>query len=187
MAPLYTVAAAVCLVALSELRQVAADQTTYKLKAQDVTEDAYFAVNLARNGRLPVHIKVVAEDKELVSELTEKVNTEGAGLPARDVTEESCKPLINSENFKEMFHHAFDYSAEADAKPNYRQTLQEALKAGLALFNEDYFTGLIARTTELADMTEEDLKAPTNDGTAATAVPTVIFAGLVAMLTGMSV
>ncbi|CDJ45601.1 SAG family member [Eimeria brunetti] len=55
-----------------------------------------------------------------------------------------------------------------------------------APFDEEYFTGLIERTAKLASMTEDDLKAPTNDGTAAAAVPTIMFAGLVAMLTAIS-
>ncbi|CDJ45604.1 SAG family member [Eimeria brunetti] len=55
-----------------------------------------------------------------------------------------------------------------------------------APFDEDYFTGLIARTAQLADMTADDLKAPTNDGTAAAAVPTIMLAGFVAMLTAVA-
>ncbi|CDJ45649.1 hypothetical protein EBH_0046680 [Eimeria brunetti] len=155
MAAFHKTAAAVCLVALSGIRSEATEETTYKLKAQDVTEYACAAVSLALNGRLPVHIKVVTEDNELVSKLTEK---------------------------KEIFHQALEYPMEESAAPNYRQTLQGALTAG-----EDYFTGIIAPTTDLADMTDEDLKAPTNDDTAAAAVPTILFAGLVAMLTAISV
>ncbi|CDJ45647.1 hypothetical protein EBH_0044460 [Eimeria brunetti] len=302
MAPFYGTAAAVGLVALSGIRAVAAQQDpqqqiTYKLTLENVTEDAYLAVNLARNGNLPVHIKEVAEDKNLVSKLEGVVTGVGAVEAGPDGEEpsESCKTLINSEHFDEVFRQAFEYPAGDGATPNYRQTLQEALKGGLALFrefltitfalcfvfctyllqsnqypvdetawgkiwekdagaslgyllgsnstqvgcvigrctkvttpgeanrsavektvksgdpvetptskavllcqlepaadrntapfDEDYFVGLIARKTELANMTEEDLKAPANDGTAAAAVPTILFAGLVAMLAGMS-
>ncbi|CDJ45648.1 SAG family member [Eimeria brunetti] len=281
MAPFYGTAAAVCLVALSGIRGVAAQQdagqTTYTLKVQEVTEDAYLAVNLARNGNLPVHIKEVTEEKNLVSKLKEVVTQVEAVEAEPDVDEpsESCKTLINSEHFNDAFRHAFEYPTGDGATPNYRQTLQEALNAGLNLFqnkypedteawttiwskdagaslgyllgsnstqigcvigrctkvttqgeqkrssvgkaarvdnpvetptnkavllcqleppaakdtapfDEAYFTGLIARTTELANMTEEDLKAPTNDGTAVAAVPTILFAGLLAMLTAIS-
>ncbi|CDJ45612.1 SAG family member [Eimeria brunetti] len=51
-----------------------------------------------------------------------------------------------------------------------------------APFDEEYFTGLIARTARLEDMTTDDLKAPTNDDTAAAALPTIMFAGLAAMI-----
>ncbi|CDJ45630.1 SAG family member [Eimeria brunetti] len=64
-------------------------------------------------------------------------------------------------------------------------TLKPAAQKGEAPFDDEYFTGLIARTAKLADMTEEDLKAPTNDGTAAAAVPTLLAAGLVAVLTAL--
>ncbi|CDJ45650.1 hypothetical protein EBH_0047790 [Eimeria brunetti] len=213
MVPLYGTAAAVCLVALYGLRSVAAQQqagqqTTYKLKVQEVTEviaallsyprllylfacvvfgeDAYLAVNLARNGKLPVRIKEVSEDKDLVAELEETVEPGGDEARGAEIDSESCKTLINSATFKEMFRQAFDYPTDTDATPNYRQMLQKALDEGLTLFSEDYFTGLIARTTQLEDMTDEDLKAPTNDGAAAAAVPTILLAGLGAMLTAIS-
>ncbi|CDJ45610.1 SAG family member [Eimeria brunetti] len=56
---------------------------------------------------------------------------------------------------------------------------------GQAPFDEDYFTGLIARTAQLEDMTTDDLKT-TNDGTSAAAVPAFVLSGLVAMLTAVS-
>ncbi|CDJ45646.1 SAG family member [Eimeria brunetti] len=291
MAPFYGTAAAVCLVALSGIRGVAAQQdspqqTTYKLKAQEVTEDAYLAVNLARNGGLPVRIKEVTENKNLVSTLTGKINAEGSQSPGGGRTDDQPLEKLKTKKpystlpdpsgvQKEMFHQAFEYPTGTGATPDYRQTLEEALKAGLDLFSkkypgdtqaweeiwkqdagaslgyllgsnstqigcaigrctkvttqtgptrsimektvdsneaveeltnkavllcqleppatkntapfdEAYFTGLIARTTELANMTEEDLKAPTNDGTAVAAVPTILFAGLLAMLTAIS-
>ncbi|CDJ45641.1 SAG family member [Eimeria brunetti] len=54
-----------------------------------------------------------------------------------------------------------------------------------APFDDEYFKGLIARTALLADMTEEDLKAPTNGSTAVAAVPTILAAGLVVTLTAV--
>ncbi|CDJ45638.1 SAG family member [Eimeria brunetti] len=65
--------------------------------------------------------------------------------------------------------------------------LSPAALKGKAPFDDEYLDALLARTAKLADMTEEDLKANTNDGTAATAVPTILAAGLVAMLTALSV
>ncbi|CDJ45626.1 SAG family member [Eimeria brunetti] len=65
--------------------------------------------------------------------------------------------------------------------------LSPAAEENKAPFDEEYFKGLITRTAKLAEMTEEDLKASTNDGTAATAVPTILAASLVAMVTAISV
>ncbi|CDJ45623.1 SAG family member [Eimeria brunetti] len=65
--------------------------------------------------------------------------------------------------------------------------LSPAAKKNEAPFDEDYFNGLIARTAQIAQMTEEDLQSSSNDGTAAAAVPTTLAAGVVAMLTAVSV
>ncbi|CDJ45640.1 SAG family member [Eimeria brunetti] len=65
--------------------------------------------------------------------------------------------------------------------------LKPAADKGKAPFDDEYFNGLIARTAKLADMTEEDLKAPSNDGTAAAAAPTILAAGFVAVLSALSV
>ncbi|CDJ45622.1 hypothetical protein EBH_0016680 [Eimeria brunetti] len=64
--------------------------------------------------------------------------------------------------------------------------LSPAAEKEKAPFDEEYFNELVARTARLAEMTEEDLKAPSNDGTAAAAIPTTLAAGLVAMLTAVS-
>ncbi|CDJ45642.1 SAG family member [Eimeria brunetti] len=63
--------------------------------------------------------------------------------------------------------------------------LKPPAEKGKAPFDGEYYDGLIARTAKLADMTEEDLKASSNDGTAAAAVPTILAAGFVAMLTAI--
>ncbi|CDJ45617.1 SAG family member [Eimeria brunetti] len=55
-----------------------------------------------------------------------------------------------------------------------------------APFDEEYYNGLISRTAKLADMTEEDLKAPSNGDTAAAAFPTILTAGLVAILASVA-
>ncbi|CDJ45643.1 SAG family member [Eimeria brunetti] len=55
-----------------------------------------------------------------------------------------------------------------------------------APFDEEYFTALISRTALLANMTQDDLKVPTNDGIAAAAVPSILATSLVAMLTALS-
>ncbi|CDJ45625.1 hypothetical protein EBH_0020010 [Eimeria brunetti] len=64
--------------------------------------------------------------------------------------------------------------------------LDPEAETGQPPFDEEYFDGLIARTDKLAGMTEEDLKAPSNDGTAAAAVPTIIAAGFLAILAAIS-
>ncbi|CDJ45635.1 SAG family member [Eimeria brunetti] len=55
--------------------------------------------------------------------------------------------------------------------------LNPAAQKNQAPFEEEYFNGLIARTTQLTDMTEDDLKAPANGATVAAAVPTILAAG----------
>ncbi|CDJ45644.1 hypothetical protein EBH_0041120 [Eimeria brunetti] len=228
MSSFYKTAAAVCLVALSGLQSAVADDNTYKFVAEEVTEaDAYFAANLARNGKLPVQISAVARDDELIAALKKKVESK----PQH--TGQACEATHITSNLETIFHHAFDY--KTGTTPDYLALLQNAIDSGLTVFNlvpaeerdtgldgasrevargnaenqtekavlfcelspavtsdktpfdEEYFTGLASRTAQLSEMTEDDLKAPTNDGTAATAVPTVLAAGLVAMLTAVLV
>ncbi|CDJ45621.1 SAG family member [Eimeria brunetti] len=248
-------AAAVCLVALYGLQSEAASpQTTYKFKAVEVTDDAYIAANLVRNGKLEVHISEVSKDTNLVPGLQKEV-VASASVEQPEGTTESCKKLMEQSGLKGIFHHAFSYKEKND----YRELFQAALDAGIAVFkekgyqnkwdeiwasdagaslayllganstkigcvigeciqvqtqdegepsseestgnaflfcdlspavdkskapfDEEYFNVLVARTAKLAEMTEEDLKAPSNDGTAAGAFPTILVAGLVAMLT----
>ncbi|CDJ45620.1 SAG family member [Eimeria brunetti] len=65
--------------------------------------------------------------------------------------------------------------------------LSPAVDKTKAPFDEEYFNGLIARTDKLASMTEEDLKAPSNDAAAASPFPAILTASMVAMLAGVSV
>ncbi|CDJ45603.1 SAG family member [Eimeria brunetti] len=257
MTSFYKTITAVCLVASSGLQSVAGSSATYKWTAEDVTAEAYLSVNLARNGKLPVHINEVATDTQLVDSLKEIV------ADSEDTrTGQTCNELIKSKELKDLFYSV----VKSQGEPDYRQLLQASLDEGLkvfessgypstgdgwttiwqdknfanlayllnsnstkvgcvigkctavqsppqgptgretgnqaemavllcdldppatknqAPFDEDYFTGLIARKAKLTDMTTDDLKA-TNDGTAAAAVPTIMFAGLVAMLTAVS-
>ncbi|CDJ34026.1 uncharacterized protein EMH_0058240 [Eimeria mitis] len=178
MIPLYKTAAAVCLVALCGL-QTEASTPTYKFKVEDVQPDAYLSANLARNGKLPIRISTVTKDDALVDSLKSAVQAatgENAG---------ACEGLITSD-LKKTFRHAFDYQVDAGTTPNYRQLLQEAVEEGLAAFDEEYFNGLTARTTALKDMTADDLQTPVGDGAEAAAIPTILIAGLVAMLTLVS-
>ncbi|CDJ45634.1 SAG family member [Eimeria brunetti] len=278
MASLYKTAAAVCLMALCGLRAEAAGQTTYKFRPLKVDDAAYFAANLVRNGKLPVHVSEVARDDNIVSTLNEKVVQDEIVKQTEEANEDTCEELIETLSLKEIFHLSFDYTDS----PNYRELLQKALDAGLQVFNqisalhlccvvltclsffkrkeypsqwgdiweveaganlayllgsnstkigcvigecvtvasggekalpsdetstgkaalfcklspevekgsapfdEEYFTGLVSRTAKLTEMAEEDLKAPSNDGTAAAALPTILAAILVAMLTALS-
>ncbi|CDJ36362.1 SAG family member [Eimeria mitis] len=270
MASFYRTAVAVCLVALGVLESEAQQgPATYKFTVVNVDEDAYLSANLARNGKLPVHISEVKKDDSLVTALTEEV-TAGAEPAA-----ENCTALITSE-LKARFHYSFDHEPESEASFDYRQLLQKALEAGLTVFkkaypkskeewqniwkddagaslayllasnsttigcvigrctqvatpaepevpelphdgagdsgtpegtlkkeavlfcdlkppavkdsapfDEEYFNGLIERTTQLKDMTEDDLKNSVGNGPVATA-STILIAGLVAMLTAVS-
>ncbi|CDJ54293.1 SAG family member [Eimeria brunetti] len=64
--------------------------------------------------------------------------------------------------------------------------LSPAAQADEAPFTEEYYNGLIARTASLKEMTEDDLKAPSNDGVAPGAIPAVLIAGFLAMLTAVA-
>ncbi|CDJ34031.1 uncharacterized protein EMH_0058800 [Eimeria mitis] len=177
MAPIYTAAAALCLT-LCGLQAEANTTPKYKFKVVGVDEDAYLAAKLARNGKLPVHISEITKEDTLITNLEGEVAGEGTA------TAENCTALITAE-LKANFHYSFTYEAEAKASPDYRQLLQKALDAGLAVFNEEYFNGLIERTTQLKDMTEDDLKNSVGNGPAAT-TSMLLIAGLVAMLTAVS-
>ncbi|CDJ45609.1 SAG family member [Eimeria brunetti] len=267
MASFYTTIAAVCLVAFTGLQTDAGNGVTYKWTAEEVTDDGYLSVNLARNGNLAVHINEVKREEKLVNSL--KTTVAGNQESRAD---SSCETLMQGKvELKDVFHKVFD----PQEKPDYRQLLQTSLEEGLAIFkskeypenpdgwttiweneafanlayllnsnstavgcvigkctstpasstpsppqvpgngqreaepqvekavlfcdldppategkapfDKEYFTALTARTTKLANMTEDDLKAPTNDGTTAAAVPTIMFASLVAILTAVSV
>ncbi|CDJ27795.1 uncharacterized protein EMH_0034870 [Eimeria mitis] len=186
MASFYKTATAVCLVALGVLQSEAqqgsgrggGESTTYKFKVVEVDEDAYLAANLARNGKLPVHISEVTKDESLVTDLAAEVTPE---VPP---TAENCTALITPK-LKARFHYSFEHDPNSESSFDYRQLLQEALEAGLKVFNEEYFNGLIERTTQLKDMTKDDLKNSVGNGPVATA-STILIAGLVATLTAVS-
>ncbi|CDJ28252.1 uncharacterized protein EMH_0039250 [Eimeria mitis] len=135
MASFCKTAAAVCLVALGVLQSAAQQDTNeggggstaYKFKVVDVDEDAYLSANLARNGKLPVHISEVTKDESLVTELTAKV------APEEQQTAQNCTALITTE-LKERFHYSFEHESESEASFDYRQLLQGALEAGLKVF-----------------------------------------------------
>ncbi|CDJ34029.1 uncharacterized protein EMH_0058580 [Eimeria mitis] len=183
MASFYKSAAAACLVALCGLQSEATPVKTYKFSAVDVGEgkrisQAYLSVNLLRNGKLLIRISEVARDEDLVTTLKNQV-VEGGAL-----TDGTCDDMKIKSDLKEMFYRAFEYNTDT---PDYRQLLQEALNAGFDAFTEEYFNGLIARQTLLKDMTAEDLNVSVEAGfAAATAVPTVLTSGLLAMLTAIS-
>ncbi|CDJ35798.1 uncharacterized protein EMH_0000330 [Eimeria mitis] len=127
MAPFYKTAATVCIVALCGLQSEAADGKKYKFTSEDVTEEAYLAANLVRNGNLPVHISEVSKDDTLVTSLKQNVEAKEAS------TDGTCETLIEGD-LKEGFHHIFEYDVETKATHDYRQLLQEALDKGLAVF-----------------------------------------------------
>ncbi|CDJ57413.1 SAG family member [Eimeria maxima] len=84
-----------------------------------------------------------------------------------------------------------DPPEEPPAKPTVTATdkavlfckLDPSTQENTAPFSEDYFKALIARETSLTDMTENDLQPSVELGAAPAAVPTILIAGLVAMLT----
>ncbi|CDI74153.1 SAG family member [Eimeria praecox] len=64
--------------------------------------------------------------------------------------------------------------------------LSPAATENQAPFDEDYFNALITRKTQLSDMTEEDLKLPSNGTSTAAALPAILVVGLAAMLATVS-
>ncbi|CDJ45637.1 SAG family member [Eimeria brunetti] len=132
MASFYRTTAAVCLVALYVLRSEAKDQTTYKFKAFNVDDTCYLAANLARNGSLPVHINEVARGESLVSTLKTKVESQENVIEEAAVSDHSCDALVKKEGLKDIFHYTFPQQEN----PNYRELLQAALDAGLAVFTD---------------------------------------------------
>ncbi|CDJ54290.1 hypothetical protein EBH_0045880 [Eimeria brunetti] len=152
-----------------------------QIQVDDIKEDEYLYANLVRNRKLPIHISELTRDQQLVDSLKEAV-----GAKETAAGEGACGNLIEASN-----------TYKTDDPPEYSQLLQDALDAGLAIFNpavekdsipfdEEYFNGLIARTAKVAEMTEEDLKAPVEESAATTAGPTVLIADLAAMLAAAS-
>ncbi|CDJ45614.1 SAG family member [Eimeria brunetti] len=135
MAPLYKAAAAVCLAALAGLQSEAAQPPTYKYEAVKVDDAAYVAANLARNGKLAVHITEVTKDEDLVTSLGKKLLGTSGGVQAKSVvTSSSCSGLIEALKLENMFRHSFEYQDN----PNYRELFQAALDDGLQLFKSKY-------------------------------------------------
>ncbi|CDJ32329.1 SAG family member [Eimeria mitis] len=197
MVSFYKTAAAVCLVV------VCGPQS-------GVAGDAYLAAKLARNGKLPVHITEVSEDENTVTTLTNTVNDATAGDDA------TCKKLVEShlkETFHRAFEYKADTTPnyhellQAALNDGLAVFEKEGPMNGLRpkhppqlwfcflglsfclfflLFSEEYFNGLIERTTLLKDMTADDLKLSVGNGAEAAAVPTILIAGLVAMLAVVS-
>ncbi|CDJ26995.1 uncharacterized protein EMH_0078340 [Eimeria mitis] len=64
--------------------------------------------------------------------------------------------------------------------------LSPAAAEGQAAFSEEYFKELIARQDELKSMTEDDLKDPIVTSSADASVPSILTAGLVAILAAIS-
>ncbi|CDJ54292.1 hypothetical protein EBH_0045900 [Eimeria brunetti] len=134
MGSFYKAAATVCLLAFCGLQSEAAKVKKYKFTVKEVNEDDYIYANFVRNGKLPTHISEVAKDQDLVDSLkTEVGKQETSGADA------TCEALIKASNFKTMFHHPFEDND--DASPDYRQLLQNALDAGLAVFRGTDSTG----------------------------------------------
>ncbi|CDJ35402.1 uncharacterized protein EMH_0097240 [Eimeria mitis] len=128
------------------------------------------SVNLARNGKLPVHISEVARDEGLVTALKAQVVEDGALTGG-----------TNKEYPKDEAAWGKIWAEEEGS------SLAYLLGSTSTTIGEEYFNGLIARTTFLKDMTAEDLKTSVEaGGAAAAAVPTVLIAGLLAMLTTIS-
>ncbi|CDJ29366.1 uncharacterized protein EMH_0003670 [Eimeria mitis] len=175
MAPFYKTAAAFCLAGLFGLQSVAATETKYKFETSEVKEEAYLTVRLARNGKITATTNDVARDEDVLAALQEKFVTENTAQ------EPTCAALIN-EKLKKVFHVSFSYTET----PNYSTLVEGALKNGLEAFSEEYFNELIARQDKLKSMTKDDLKDPIVTSSASAAFPSILTAGLVAVVAAIS-
>ncbi|CDJ45651.1 hypothetical protein EBH_0048900 [Eimeria brunetti] len=129
MISFYKTVTAVCLVGLCGLQSdAAALGTKYKFTVVNVADDAYVASNLARNGRLPVHISKVEKEDKLVTSLEEKVKG------AEAIAGGTCDTVELKTELKDVFHQAFDCPTETGTPPDYLQLLQNALSEGLKAF-----------------------------------------------------
>ncbi|CDJ27796.1 uncharacterized protein EMH_0034880 [Eimeria mitis] len=109
MSSIYKAVATVCFVALWGLHTTSAeDPYLYEVITEDVSEEAYLAANLVRNGKLPVHIGNVVKDESLVTTLKRA----DQGAPA--FIEGPCNEVTVKAGGLEMFHHIFDYHANPD-------------------------------------------------------------------------
>ncbi|CDJ45639.1 SAG family member [Eimeria brunetti] len=138
MASFYKSAAAVCLVALYGLQSEASGTTiTYKFNPVVVDDACYLAANFARNGKLPVHISAVEKDIDIVSALTDKVQTHTTEKVEDAVSDATCSALMEAAKLKDIFHYTFEYTDNAaENSLNYRELLQKALDAGLKVFTK---------------------------------------------------
>ncbi|CDJ28155.1 uncharacterized protein EMH_0099560 [Eimeria mitis] len=117
---------------------------------------------------MSVRIGVLTEDSTLADGLKAAFTAAEEPLIAASCDEAIAK--LKEKKFTALFTSAEDR--------NYRQAVQKALDAGLG---KEYYEALIERKTPLTAMTEEDLKAPVQ-GAAAAAVPSLLVAGLTAIV-----
>ncbi|CDJ45652.1 hypothetical protein EBH_0050010 [Eimeria brunetti] len=94
--------------------------------------DTYLAINLARNGKLPVRINDVETGDNLVTSVKGKIQEKGAGT-----TDGTCQEFAVKTELKNMFFHTFENTPETS--PDYRKVLQEALTKGLSVFTEQKY------------------------------------------------
>ena len=112
---------AFCLVALYGF-QLATAATTFA--AEDVTDDAYLSVNLARNGKLSVRINEVTKADDMVQTLKTALGN-GTGLTSSG----TCDNMALGTSLKLTF--SVKFTQETSKTPNYRDMVQTALNKGL--------------------------------------------------------
>ncbi|CDI76888.1 SAG family member [Eimeria acervulina] len=114
---------AFCLVALYGFQLATAAPPTFA--AEDVTDDAYLSVNLARNGKLSVHINEVTKADDMVQTLKTALG-DGTGLTSSDAT---CDNMALGASLKLTF--SVKFTQETSKTTNYREMVQTALNKGL--------------------------------------------------------
>ncbi|CDI81232.1 SAG family member [Eimeria acervulina] len=112
---------AFCLVALYGF-QLATAATTFA--AEDVTDDMYLSANLARNGKLSVHINELEKADDMVKTLKTALG-DGTGLTTAD----TCDNMTLGASLKLTF--SVKFTQETSKATNYRDMVQTALNKGL--------------------------------------------------------
>ncbi|CDJ36840.1 uncharacterized protein EMH_0097260 [Eimeria mitis] len=214
MAPFYKAAAAFCLVGLCWFQSEAAEEKKYIFEVAPAEEDAYLTAKLARNGKITAKTNTVEKDPQLVSSLQGKVgtSTEDTNAACTTLMTDDLKKLFHhafeyteEHDYRQLVQDAVTagleefgktYPADSDAwkqvwKKEKARSMMHLLgasstKIGCVIANEDYFKELSTRTTELKSMTDEDLKDPIVTSSADATVPSILTAGLVAILAAIS-
>ncbi|CDJ65425.1 SAG family member [Eimeria necatrix] len=202
MAPIFQ-SAALCFMALCGLKSAyAAEEGTPSPSPVAAGEDAYLALNLARRGGLSVRLNALTKQQTIVDTVVAKLTTLAGddcgqvnSVTSATVSLRTTYPKDgkfteapwNDTQVVNILHVLWSASTEVGCAVTTKCTDKQLLvcqmtpKGGNGVpFSEEFYKALVSRTDSIESMTEADLKTGSNSGSAA--VPSVLLAGLVAML-----